>query len=155
MTIQRTFPRRSRAAAFALVAGVLIASTLTACMANPLETVVEGVTGGNVDLGGANVPDDFPADIPLYDGEVVQGLGVGAGAGKSWTVIVKVPDATAIDTIRTQLEGVGLTSEFEQAGGGALGAAFSNDTYGVVVGITGDGNKGFVATYLVTPKPSQ
>jgi hypothetical protein len=140
--------------AVALAAALLIAPVLTACTSNPLESVVEQVTGGNVDLGGTSVPDDFPADIPVYDGEIVQGFGLGTGADKAWTVIVKVPDAAAIDTIVSELENAGLAKQLAHSADSAAGATFASDTHTIVVGVTPDGAEGFVATYIVTPKAS-
>lgn len=135
----------------AVAVSLVLAPALVGCSMNPLESVIEGATGGNLDLGGTTIPDDFPADVPLFDGEVVSVFGVGKDADKVWTVIVKVPEVSAADDIASQLEGAGFSQEFDQAAGGATGSAYSKGEFGVLVAVTEDGNNGWVATYVVTP----
>lgn len=141
---------RRKAIVVAIAACVLLAPVVAAC-SSPIESAIEGVTGGNVDIGGTSVPDDFPAEVPLIDGEVVAGLGLGSGADKVWTVTLKVAGASALDAIKAELEAAGFVSEFDQGAGGVAGAAYKNANYGVLVVVAEDGNNGWIATYNVGP----
>lgn len=138
----------------AVAMAVVTAPLLTGCFGNPIESIVEGATGGNVDLGGASVPADFPSEVPLIDGEVVFGLGVGDANGKVFTVTVKVSGPEAIDTIQSELESAGFTSSFDvdTSDGGGATAIYENETWGVLVTVVDDGENGYTATYVVTPK---
>lgn len=145
--------RRGRLAAAITVACMLLAPAVSGCAMNPVESIVDGLTGGNVEIGGTSIPDDFPSEVPLIDAEVVSAFRVGSGAEKAWTVALKVDDASALDTIKAQLEGAGFTSEVDEGAiGGITGAMYSNATYGVLVVVADDG-KGWVASYTVTPAP--
>lgn len=150
--IPDTATMRRRTCLTALVVTCLLAApALAGCSVNPVESVIEGVTGGNVDIGGTSVPDDFPSEVPLIDGDVAGAFGVGSGADKVWTVTKKVSDASAIDTIKADLESAGFTSEFDHGAGGVAGIAYKNASYGVLAVVTEDGNGGWAATYTVTP----
>src|SRR5690554_2685125 len=69
---------RSITAPLAIAALLLLAPTLTGCMQNPIEKLVEegiseaveGVTGVDVDVSGGKLPDNFPSSVALVDGEV-------------------------------------------------------------------------------------
>lgn len=137
----------------AIVGSLTLAPVLVGC-SNPLETVVEGVTGGNVDIGGTSIPGDFPAEVPLIDGEVVSAFGLGKDAEKAFTIVLKVSGASVADEIKAQLEGAGFTSEFDQDAGGVAGSAYTNANYGVLVAVTENGDNGWIATYVVTPAGS-
>jgi hypothetical protein len=65
--------RPRRLAAVALAATLLVAAPLTLTGCSMVEGIIESQTGGDIDLGGTTVPDDFPADVPLADGEIVNG----------------------------------------------------------------------------------
>jgi hypothetical protein len=139
----------------ALIIALAMAPALSGCFGNPIEGIIEGATGGDVDLGGPGIPDGFPtSEVPLIEGEVIYGASIGNDEGKVWNVTIKVADATAFDAIKAKLEGAGFTSQ-EGMGGvtpdGATGA-FDNDKYGILVVITKDGDNGFVANYTVTTK---
>ncbi|MHA6669034.1 hypothetical protein ACX3O0_09210 [Homoserinimonas sp. A447] len=144
--------RRRRVWAAVIAASVLIAPAVSGCSFNPLESAIEGVTGGNVDVGGTSVPDDFPSEIPLIEGEVAAAFAVGKAPEKIWNVTIKVPDASALDTIKTQLEGAGFTNDVDDAAvGGITGGMYSNGNYAVLVVVAEDGNGGWAAAYTVTP----
>lgn len=143
---------RRGAAASVLAACLLITPAISACSFNPIESAIESATGGNVDIGGTSVPDDFPAEVPLIDGEVVSAFGVGTEPDKIWTITITVPDASALDTIKADLEGAGFTSAVDDAAvGGITGGMYTNDSYGVLVVVAEDGNGGWAANYTVTP----
>lgn len=137
--------------ALSLAAVLLLAAApaLTACS---LQTVVKDATGGNVDLGGNSVPSDFPQVVPLIDGEIVLGAGVGTGSSKVWNVTVKVSGPEAYQDIQTQLTDAGFDGQFGVQGpnGGGTGT-FSGNGYGVAVVVTDAGTNGWVANYSVSP----
>ncbi|TDP99602.1 MULTISPECIES: hypothetical protein [unclassified Leifsonia] len=149
---------KRRLVALPLAAVLLLgaAPALTACS---FQGVVKDVSGGNVDLGGKSVPADFPKEVPLADGEVVFGAGLGSGADKVWNVTVKVENGDAYTAIEKQLTDAGFTGQFGTRGpnGGGTGT-FSNGTYGVLVVVTDAGSNGWVANYSVskggTPSPT-
>lgn len=144
--------RRRLAVPLALVLALAAGPLLAGC--GQVEGLLEDVTGSEVDLGGQSVPQDFPASVPLTDGEVVYGLAAGNADGKIWNVTVRVADASALDAIKLELEDAGFATRLEgpaNADGGTLVADGSE--YGVLVAVTG-GNDGFVANYTVTANPA-
>jgi hypothetical protein len=102
--------RTSRAAAIALGAVLLLGlPALTGC--SMIEGLIEQQTGSDVDLGGNTVPADFPASVPLAQGDVVNGSKVTASGGETvWNVLMNVSDPAAPDSIAAQLEGAGFTA---------------------------------------------
>jgi hypothetical protein len=136
----------------AIVLALALTTALAGCFGNPIEQIVEGATGGDVSLPGQSVPDDFPKDVPLIDGEVVFGLGVGNDDGKAWNVTIKVSGVEAADQIKSQLEGAGFTANDAGIGGTTEDGAtlvYDNGTYNVLVVVTKDSDNGFVANYTV------
>ena len=143
---------------FPLVIALAITPALSGCFGNPLEQIVEGATGGDVSLPGNKVPDDFPKEVPLIDGEVVFGVGLGDGTGKGWNVTKKVSGLDAADTIKSQLEGAGFTQNEAGIGGSTAVAApliYENGTYTVLVVVSKDSDNGFIANYTVTNATSE
>jgi hypothetical protein len=145
---------RSRLALPALVALTLIGTPLLAgCSFNPVQSVVSGVTGGKVDVGGTTVPKDFPKAVPLYKGTITSAAALGDDSGKVFNITMEVPDATAMADIQSQLKKAGLTvqmaSKVTKTGGSII--ADSAD-YAIAVVLVKDGKK-YVVNYTVTPKP--
>lgn len=137
----------------AIVLALAITPALAGCFGNPIEQIVEGATGGDVSLPGQGVPDDFPQDVPLVDGEVAFGLGVGNADGKAWNVTIKVSGLDVVDGIKSQLEGAGFTANEAGIGGvTAEGATllYENEKYTVLVVVTKESSSGFVANYTVS-----
>jgi len=145
--------RTSVAVPFALLIALVAAPALSGC--SMVEGAIEQATGGQVDLGGTTVPDDFPAsEVPLFDGPIVNGSSISSGEGQVWNIVLSVPGADAFDTIKTQLEGAGFTYNGTGApatdeGGSGL---FDSEKYGVLVLVAKAGGTGFVANYTVTAK---
>ncbi len=136
--------------AIALASALVLAPVLTGCAA--LEGIVEQATGGQVNVSTGSLPDGWPADVPVIDGQILFGGTTKADDGTPiWNVTIKVESETAFDSIATQLEGAGFASvdAGELDGGDTItSGAFKNDVYGVLVAVTGtDGN--FVANYTV------
>lgn len=140
-------------APIAILIALAIAPTLSGCFGNPIESIIEGATGGDVDLGGTSLPDGYPAsEVPVADGEILFGGAIGNDQGKVYNVTVKVADASALDNITAQLEAVGFTSEGSLGGSTADGGTYiaTTDKWGVLVVVSKDGQNGFVANYTVS-----
>jgi len=141
---------RPLTAAIALATALVLAPALTGCGA--LEGLIEQATGGEVNVSIGSLPDGWPAEVPVVDGEIIGGGTANSDDGTpGWNVTIKVDDESAFEGIATQLGDAG----FEKVDAGELDGGenltsgmFKNDTYGVIVAVTGaDGN--FVANYTV------
>lgn len=144
-------------APIAIALALLITPALSGCFGNPIEGIIEGATGGDVDLGGTSLPDGYPAsEVPVISGEILFGGAIGNDQGKVYNVTIKVADASALDAIKAQLEGVGFTSEAGFGGSTADGGTYiaKTDKWGVLVVVSQDGQNGFVANYTVTSADS-
>jgi hypothetical protein len=136
--------------AIAIASALVFTPLLAGCGA--LEGIIEQATGGEVNVSIGKLPDGWPGEVPVIDGDII-----GGGTGKAddgspvWNVTIKVESESAFDSISSQLEGAGFAAvdAGELDGGDAItSGAFKNDTYGVFVAVTGtDGN--FVANYTV------
>lgn len=95
------------------LAGVLVVGAplaLSGC--STIEGLVEQQTGGDIDLGGASVPADFPRDVPLATGTVINGSSIAGGDGqKVWNVLIEISDPAALASIAAQLEASGFASQ--------------------------------------------
>ena len=136
--------------AIALAATLLLAPTLTAC--GGVEGMIEQLSGGEIDVSIGSLPDGWPTEVPVIDGEIIGG-GTAAGDDGSpgWNATIKVASAAAFGEIKSQLEGAGFTQLDAPDVDGSeevTSGAFKNDNYGVIVAVTGaDGN--FIANYTV------
>ena len=147
---------RRRSAALALIVALAVAPAVTGCS---IQNIVKSATGGNVDIGGKNVPSDFPSEVPLIQGDVISGIGIGnTKDGKGWNVSIKVSGMDAFDTISQQLSDAGFTgvdgSSLIPNDASAKGKTLlvENADYGVVVVVVDSGNGTFAANYTVTTK---
>jgi len=135
----------------AIVMALAITPALTACGGNPLQNIVENATGGKLDIGGTSMPKDFPSEVPVIQGEVIFGAGIGSDTEKVWNVTVKVDNADAITEISNQLTGAGFESNMDTSSSGdAQSAIFTKEPFGVLVVVTNDDKEGFIANYTVT-----
>jgi len=145
-------------APLAIALALVLTPALSGCFSNPVEGIIEGVTGGDVDLGGTSVPDGYPVtEVPLASGEILFGAAIGNNEGKIYNVTVKVADASAIDSIKAQLEAAGFTSEGSIDATTTEGGTYiaTTDKWGVLVVVSQDGSNGFVANYTVSSAGSQ
>ena len=145
---------RLRPAVVVLAAVLLVGGpALTGC--SMVEGIIESQTGGDVDLGGNTVPDDFPAEVPLAAGEVVNGSAISADGGERvWNVLINVPDSSAPESIAAQLEGAGFVSPgvggvTEE--GGTLTYTKDDLVVNVLLATSGDG---WTANYTVARSAS-
>ncbi|MDH6180391.1 hypothetical protein M2152_000573 [Microbacteriaceae bacterium SG_E_30_P1] len=143
---------RRIAAPVALALSIALVPLLSGCMGNPIESVIEGATGGEVDLGGSSLPSGYPEqEVPVIDGEILFGGGLGSGDSKVFNVTIRVSGETAIDDIRAQLEGAGIVAQADVGGAAAGTFVGTSDAWGVLVVVSEDGTNGWVANYTVTP----
>ena len=144
---------KSRIAAPVLIALALLAGpTLAGCslIQNPVENVIEGVTGGEVDLPSTELPDDFPSEVPLYDGEIANTMALGDADAKVYTVSIRVPGTETIDEIVSDFEADGYTSTISGNSAEGSTAAFESDKWSVIVVIVAEGDTGWIAQYAVS-----
>jgi len=144
---------KTRIAAPVLIALALLAGpTLAGCsfIQNPVENVIEGVTGGEVDLPSTELPDDFPSDVPLYDGEIANTMALGDADAKVYTVSIRVPGTETIDEIISEFEAEGYKSTVSSNSAEGATAAFESDAWSVVVVIVAEGDTGWIAQYAVS-----
>ena len=140
-------------APIAIVIALAMAPALSGCFGNPIEGIIEGATGGQVDLGGTTIPDGFPSsEVPIASGEIIFGGSLGSADAQVFNVTVRVPNAQAIDDIKAELEAAGFESQVEFAGSTEEGGTFIGNTaaWGVLVVVAKDGENGFIASYTVT-----
>lgn len=139
-----------RVATVALAAALLIAAPLTLTGCSVVEGIIENQTGGDIDLGGNTVPDDFPAEVPLADGEIVNGSTISSDGGERvWNVLINVADPAAPDSIAAQLEAAGFIAPGVggvTAEGGTLTYTKDDLVVNVLLGKVGDG---WTANYTV------
>ncbi len=58
-------------APLAIALALVLTPALSGCFSNPVEGIIEGVTGGDVDLGGTSVPDGYPVtEVPQPAGKL-------------------------------------------------------------------------------------
>ncbi|NYF10163.1 hypothetical protein HDC94_001319 [Leifsonia sp. AK011] len=143
-------------APIAFVIALAMTPALSGCFGNPVESIIEGATGGEVDLGGSSMPADFPSDqVPVIDGDIIYGGSIGSGAEKVFNVTVRVSDGAALQQIKDELEAAGFVSQAdlgEATNGGTYIA--SSDAWGVLVVVSENGSDGWVANYTVTAATS-
>lgn len=140
-----------RAAAIAASLALVIAPTLSGCFGNPVEGIIEGATGGDIDLGGGSLPDGYPsAEVPVVDGEIIYSLKVGAGGDQVYNVTVQT-GADPTDTVRNQLLAAGFPEDQLIVGETSEGSGFvsSTDKWGVFV-VIGQADGKWTVNYTVT-----
>ena len=60
------------------------------------QVTITGEDGETLEIGGGTtLPDDFPSDVPVYDGEIVSSTSFSAGEGQSYSVGIMADDAFA------------------------------------------------------------
>ena len=141
---------RSLSTAIALATALVLAPALTGC--GGIEGLIEQATGGEVNVSIGSLPDGWPTEVPVIDGDIIAG---GTAANDSdnpgWNVTIKVENEAAFADIKAQLEGAGFESvdAGELDGGDTISSgAFKNANYGVLVAVSGS-DGAFVANYTV------
>ena len=110
---------------------------------------------GSITAGAGSVPDDFPADVPLPEGEVSFAQRLESAEGLGWSVVVTTSgDPTAVaEQVGTDLESSGFTVDNASQFGGSDGSGGTvlaeKDDLSVLVLVAGDGGQ-TVVTYTVS-----
>jgi len=143
----RTSRRSPVRIALALAVAAVLAPSLAACSADPIQGFVRQATGGGVDIAGDELPADFPAEVPLVSTTVVAGVGLGEGEDKLWNVTVKVEGSTTVkDDVVRRFTDAGWTEGAPiQTSNGIV---YTNGTYTAVVIIVEDGDT-WTVNYIV------
>jgi hypothetical protein len=143
--------RMPRAAVVGISALLVVGSPLLAGC-SMVEGIIEQQTGGDVTIGGDTVPEDFPtADVPLPEGQVLNGSSFGNADGKTWNILFELTDPAAPDSITAQLEAAGFIAVtaagtgFSETGGTL---AFAKLPFAVNV-LLGKTDSGWTANYTV------
>jgi hypothetical protein len=119
------------------------------------EQAAENATGGDVDLNldgsGASLPADWPAEVPVIDGEIEASVRLGEGSETTWSVTVTIVSVTeAWATIKSDFEAAGFVSDFESVSSEGTLGSFSNGTHSAIVTLADDGSGNATATYVVS-----
>lgn len=154
----------SRRHSTALAAIALGASlTLTGCFGNPLDglvggggigNVLEDATGGLVGGSSNSLPNDFPSEVPVINGEIQGGIGIGAAESRVWTVNISAPGGTVEEVaahvhsqfMDTGFEGTMIDTPFE----GRTGASYTKGDLTALVTVADDESTLPTVTYLVS-----
>jgi hypothetical protein len=138
--------RRIGTGLLAAALALAIAPTLTGCFG--IDKIVEGATGGGVSAG--SLPEGFPAEVPVVEGDILLGIAVGEEGSKVYNVTVKT-SGDAAETIRGQLTGAGFTEQTtaQMTTDKGQSLMFTDDTWGVLV-VVGQSSGDWTANYTVT-----
>jgi hypothetical protein len=140
--------RKRLTVALLVSTALLVAPAMSGCSA--LEGIIEQVTGGDVNVSVGSLPDGWPTEVPVIDGDILGGATTKADDGTPiWNVTIK-GDSNSADDVATQLEDAGFEAVDlpGEVGSGDLAQAFKNDTYGVLVAVTG-ADDNWVVNYTV------
>ncbi|WP_281885765.1 hypothetical protein [Agromyces rhizosphaerae] len=146
-------PTTALRAAAAVAVSAALAFGLSGCFGNPLEQIVnqgvedaiEGATGGAVGLG--EMPEGWPAEVPVVDGEVLFGASGTVDNETGWAVTIQADSAEPLEQARQQLLAAGFDEDSALAEAGGTGVvAFSNPRFDVIVTAGNDG-----IAYVVVP----
>ena len=135
----------------AILSALVIAPALSGC--SVIESVVEGATSGDVQIGGTSIPEGFPAEVPVYDGDILNGSSITKNGETVFNVVVKVDDTSVFETIKTDLTDAGFEPQegYDMVeNNGTITGLFNNGTWSVLVAVTTQDVVGTVANYTVT-----
>jgi len=147
----KTALRTRVTATVAILSALVLAPTLSGCQV--IESVVEGATGGDVQIGGTSIPEGFPSEVPVIDGDIINGSSITKNGETVFNVVVKVPDTSVFDTIRSDLEGAGFAPQegYDMVeNNGTITGLFNDGTWSVLIAVTTQDVVGTVANYTVT-----
>lgn len=135
----------------ALVAALAVVPALAGCSDNQVQDAVngavQGATDGDVSLGGA-LPDGWPAEIPVIDGDLKFGAGNTTNGDQGWVVTVASTAADPLADAKQTLIDAGFEVDTStSANVGDVGVvALKNATHIVTIAGTPDG-----VLYTVAP----
>ena len=113
-----------RVVAAAAVAAVAAALTGCSLVQDLVNQGVDEVTGGQGDFSLGTVPEDFPAEVPLAEGDVILSA---KPTPDSWAVTIRVADDAAAQAAADAVEEAGFTPLAEGT------TVYENDTYHVAL----------------------
>ena len=128
---------------------LLLLPLLTGC--GMIEGAISEATGGDVDVSIGSLPESWPAEIPVTDGDIIGGGTAETDGEPAWNLTVKT-STNVFDAISAQLTEAGFTAVDTgplEGSDNVSGGAFNNDAYSVLVGVSGDGDA-WVVNYTVT-----
>ena len=143
--------RTVRLAALAAAIALVSTTTLAGCFGNPVETIIEQATGGDVDLGGNSLPDGYPSDeVPIVDGEITFGIKLGDATNQIYNVTLTT-GGDPTDDVRDRLIGAGCTEQTAAQASTNEGTSyvFTTDAWGVLV-VIGQVDGVWTTNYTVT-----
>jgi hypothetical protein len=137
-----------------LAFALLVAPALSGC--SVIEGLIEQASGGQVDVSAGHLPDGWPTDVPITDGDIIGGGVANDNDGKPvWNVTIRLTggqtNEQAFAAISAQLLSAGFaTFDLGDLDGTAdvTSGGFKNDTYGVFVAVAAKGPLA-VANYTV------
>jgi hypothetical protein len=146
-TIKKSPVRMGLALLAVLAAGPALAGCSDAQVQGAVNGAVQGATDGDVSLGGA-LPDGWPAEIPVIDGEIKFGAGNTTNGDQGWVVTVASSAADPLADAKQKLVDAGFEPDTgNSANVGDVGvAALKSATYTVTIAGTPDG-----VLYTVAP----
>ena len=116
---------------------------------------------GSISAGSGSVPEDFPADVPLPDGEVSFSQRLETADGLGWSVVIATSgEAGSVgQQIRSDLENNGFdveeSTQFSGEGGSGGTILAERSDLSVLVVVTADDSGETLATYTVSETPAQ
>ncbi len=135
----------------AVAALVAVAPALAGCsdtqVQDAVNGAVQGATDGDVSLGGA-LPDGWPTEIPVIDGQIKFGAGNTTNGDQGWVVTIASGAADPLADAEQKLVDAGYVPDTSSSANvGDVGVvALVNDTYVVTIAGTPDG-----VLYTVAP----
>jgi hypothetical protein len=148
--MRRTTSRRLAATA-AILSALVIAPALSGC--SVVESIVEGATGGDVQIGGTSIPEGFPSEVPVHDGDILNGSSITKNGETVYNVVIKVDDTSVFESIKTELTDAGFAPQegYDMVeNNGTITGLFNNGSWSVLVAVTTQDVVGTVANYTVT-----
>lgn len=132
--------RRGLALVTVLTIGALLTGCSDAKVQDAVNGAVQGATDGDVSLGGA-LPDGWPAEIPVVDGDIKFGAGNTTNGDQGWVVTVASAATDPLADAEQTLVDAGFAVDTgSSATVGDLGVvALKNADYTVTIAGTPDG----------------
>lgn len=141
---------RKSVSTIAIASVLVFAPMLSGCGA--IEGIIEQASGGEVDVSMGSLPEGWPTEVPVTDGDIiVGGKTTDEGGAPVYNATIKVASDSVFADIEAQLLGAGFekVEAGDVDGGDSISTGFfKNATYGVVVAVTGTEGQ-FVANYTV------
>ncbi|WP_010203084.1 hypothetical protein [Salinibacterium sp. PAMC 21357] len=139
------------------IVAVALATTLSlsGCFANPIdqltdkigsgiaeegaEKLIEGATGSDIDIDAdGTMPEDFPDEVPIVDGNIEAAVGLTIDGQQTWTVTFIVDDArSSVNAARKTIVDAGFEESLWSDSYLIMGM-FSNDAYQITVSAYAD-----------------